>query len=214
MEAYLDKTHLLMKKNQFALAGLLAPTIFWITYAIHSNRRPAYSFLTKVISELGSLDAPNKWTWNISGYIIPGLLISVYSFGLFKAISTDQGSKWPMIGFVLCGLFMALSGIFPGDFDNRQSATMVLHVIGSFGSYIFFLVGAFSYPKQMKKSDYWKTAVKPTLLFTWLTILFGVWPYIFPTMPAVGQRVIFFFFFLWVFYTAIKLIKMPSRINE
>ena len=201
-----------MTQKQFAVLGLLGPILFLLTYLIMSFLRPEYSFLTKAVSELGSLDAPNKWTWNIFGYIITGLLISIYSFRLFKSISNGQGNKLPLIGFGLSGLFMSLSGIFPGDFDNKQSTTMLLHTIGSFGSYVFFLIGAFTYPRQMKRTEYWKQAIKPTLRFTWLTILFGAWPFIFTSIPAVGQRLVFFFYFMWIFYTALRLYKEP-RLN-
>ena len=74
-----------------------------------SNLRPEYNLFHKAVSELGSLDAPNKWTWNILGYILTGILIAVYSFGLFKNISNGQESKLPLIGFVLSGLFMSIS---------------------------------------------------------------------------------------------------------
>lgn len=176
-----------------------------------SNLRPEFNLFHKAISELGSLDATNKWAWNIFGYILPGVLIAVYSFGLFNNISTGQGSKLPLIGFVLSGLLMSLSGVFPADMDNRTSSTTLLHMVGSFGSYIFFLIGAFTYPKQMKKSEYWKKSIKPTLIFTWLTIIFGNWFFVFPNIPSVGQRIVFFFYFMWIFYTAIQLYKQPEN---
>jgi len=84
---------------------------------------------------------------------------------------------------------------------------MLFHTIGSFGSYIFFLIGAFTYPGQMKKTDYWKQSIKPTLIFTWLTIVFGAWPFVFPNIPALGQRLVFFFYLFWIFYTALRLYK-------
>lgn len=200
-----------MTKKTYAIFGISATILFWATYIIMSNLRPEYNLFHKAVSELGSLDAPDKWFWNIFGYILPGVLIAFFSYGLFKNISNGQGSKLPLVGFVLSGLFMSLSGFFPGDFDDRQSATMVLHTVGSFGSYIFFLLGAFTYPKQMKKSEYWKKSIKPTLTFTWLTILFGSWPFIFISHPSVGQRIVFFFYFAWIFYTAMKLYKHPKE---
>jgi len=198
-----------MRDKQYAIIGIVAPILFWSTYFLIAGARPEYSFYTKAISELGSVDAPHKWTWNILGYGVPGLLNSIYAYGLFQSVS-KSGSKLPLIGVMLSGLFMSLSGIFPGDFDNKQSTTMLLHTIGSFGSYLFFLLGAFTYPKQMKTDVYWQSAVKPTVTFTWLTILFGTWPFLFPATPAVGQRFVFLFYFLWIFYTAIKLYKKPS----
>lgn len=199
-----------MTNKTYGIIGISATILFWATYIIMSNLRPEYNLFHKAVSELGSLDAPNKWAWNVLGYIITGVLIAIYSFGLHKNISNGHGSKLPLTGLGLSGLFMSLSGVFPGDFDNRQSTTMLLHTVGSFGSYLFFLIGAFSYPKQMKKSEYWKKAIKPTLIFTWLTIIFGSWPFIFTSYPSVGQRIVFFFYLLWIFYTAIRLYKQPE----
>ena len=166
---------------------------------------------TKAISELGSIDAPRKWIWNGLGYIITGILIAIYALGLYKNIAVEKSSKIPLYGILLSGVFMVISGIFPGDFDNAQSTTMLLHTVGSFGSYIFFLIGAFTYPKLMRKSEYWKPAIKPTLIFTWLTILFGSWAFLFPNIPAFGQRIVFLCYFLWIMYTAIRLYRQPNE---
>ena len=199
-----------MTKKTFALLGISAVVLFWSAYLTMSNARPEYNLFHKAISELGSMDAPDKWTWNTLGYILPGLLIAIFSFGLYEKISKGQGSKLPLIGLVASGLFMSLSGLFPGDFENRQSTTMLLHTLGSFGSYIFFLIGAFTFPKQMEKSPYWKKAVQPTLIFTWMTIVFGSWPFVFKSYPSVGQRIIFFFYFMWIFYMAVQLYRSPK----
>ena len=200
-----------MTNRQYAVTGFLAPIIFWATYFIMAGQRSEYSFLTKAVSELGSVDTPDKWVWNIFGYIIPGMLTAIFSVGLYRNIVTEKATKLPLIGIALSGLLMAVSGVFPGDFDNRQSTTMLLHTLASFGSYLFFLVGAFTYPKQMKRSAYWKKSVKPTLIFTWLTIICGAWPFIFTSFPSVGQRLVFFFYLLWIFYTAILLYKQPHK---
>lgn len=200
-----------MTPRHYALIGMAAPILFWSTYFIMAGLRPEYSFYTKAISELGSVDAPHKWIWNSLGYGVTGLCISVYAYGLFRSVAGKGASKLSLIGLMLSGLFMSFAGIFPGDFDNKQTTTMLLHTLGSFGSYLFFLLAAFTYPKHMHTSTYWKQASRPTLLFTWLTILFGAWPFLFPSMPAVGQRFVFLFYFVWIFYTAIKLYRQPFK---
>lgn len=194
-----------MTAKKYAILGFAAPTLFLITYVILANLHPDYSLLTKAVSELGAVNTPNNMIWNILGYIIPGVLISLFSIGLLKKGPTEASGKVPFIGIFLSGAFMALSGIFPGNFDDRRSFTMLIHTIGSFGSYLFFLLGAFTYPKRMAESVHWKSAIKPTLLCTWLTIVFGSWPFIFPNMPALGQRVVFAFYFLWIVVAAQKL---------
>lgn len=196
-----------MTTKQYALLGLLSPIMLWTTYFIMANSRPEYSFKYKAISELGSLDAPNLWTWNVFGYIIPGLLISLFSIGLHQSVLQGKANKLPLYGLFCSGLFMSFSGIFPADMENRNSLTTILHMVGSYGSYISFLMVAFSYPKQWKKDNYWAAAIKPTLIFTWLTILFGTWYIMFPSIPSVGQRLVFLFYFSWIIFTAYKLFK-------
>lgn len=168
-----------MTNKTYGIIGIAAPIVFWTTYFIMSTIRPEYSMLTKAISELGSVDAPNKLIWNSIGYITTGLLIAIFAVGLYKNMVIDKSSKLPLLGILFSGVFLSISGIFPGDFDNRESTTMLFHTIGSFGSYIFFLVGAFTYPKLMNKTGYWKSAKRPTLIFTYLTILFGAWIFYF-----------------------------------
>ena len=81
---------------------------------------------------------------------------------------------------------------------------------GSFGSYVFFLIGAFTYPKLIKKDNYWKSSNKLLLTFVWLTIFFGNWPFVFPNYPSVGQRIVFFFYFAWIIFASYKLYKFPD----
>lgn len=73
-----------MSRKQFAIIGMVVSILFWVLYFIMSSLRPEYSFKTDAVSELGTIDAPNKWLWNIFGYFFVGLMISLYSFGLFK----------------------------------------------------------------------------------------------------------------------------------
>lgn len=200
-----------MKNKGFAISGLASVILLWTTYFVMANRRPEYSFKYKAISELGSLDAPNLWLWNILGYIIPGLLIALFSFGLYKYSAEKSSSKIPLYSLLLSGLFMSFSGVFPADMDHRKSTTTILHMIGSYGSYISFLFAAFAYPKIWNKNIQWLPIVKPTLICVWLTLIFGSWYLFFPNIPSVGQRIVFFLYFLWITITAINLYIQKSE---
>ncbi len=200
-----------MNNKISAILGIASAILLWTTYFIMANMRPEYSFKYKAISELGSFDAPNLWFWNIFGYIIPGLLIAMFSIGLYKCSSEDKDSKIPYYALILSGLFMTLSGIFPADMENRKSTTTIVHMIGSYGSYISFLFAAFTYPKLWKNNKNWQRIVKPTLTCTWLTIIFGSWYFFFPNIPSVGQRIVFFLYFLWIIISAINLYKTTKE---
>jgi hypothetical membrane protein len=199
--------HGYMNKKTTALIGLLAPCLFVVTYSIMTNLRPEYDLRYKAISELGSLDAPHKWAWNIVGYIIPGILIALFAVGLQRAMPQGYTRRLPMYGLLLSGALMALAGIFPADMDNRRSATMLLHVVGSWGSFIGFLVAAFSYPRQWKKDPYWQKISRPSLVLVWLAIVWGAWPFVFPQMPALGQRFVFLFYYSWILLLAYRLYR-------
>lgn len=199
-----------MNTRIYAIAGILAPAIFLITYLIMSISRPEYSNFTKAISELGSVDAPNKLYWNFFGYIIPGLLIVLFSLGLKKHFQNTPG-KVPFIALALSGFFMAMAGVFPGDFDNKASLTSTLHAIGSFGSYIAFLVAAFTFPKLLSYVDKWENLRNPLYLLTFGSFLFGTWPFIFTSMPSIGQRFVFACYFGWVLLCAFSLYACSKR---
>jgi len=193
-----------MNTRNYAVAGILAPVIFLITYLIMSNSRPEYSNFTKAVSELGAVDAPDKLYWNVLGYIIPGMLIVVFSLGLKKHFQYTA-EKIPFIAIALSGFFMAVSGVFPGDFDNKTSLTSLLHIVGSFGSYFAFLFAAFTFPKLLRLDNDWQNLQKPLYILTYVSIAFGTWPFIFPTMPSIGQRFIFACYFGWVLLCAFRL---------
>jgi hypothetical membrane protein len=59
-----------------------------------SSLHPNYSHFTKAISELGSLDAPNLWVWNIGGYILPGVAVSLLGLGLARHFYGEKGAGW------------------------------------------------------------------------------------------------------------------------
>jgi len=194
-----------MTAKDYSLVGISATILFWSTYFIMSSLRTEYSHFTKAISELGTTDAPDKWIWNVLGYIFPGLMIALFSIGLFQGIKVEVKGQWPLYGIMLSGVFMAMSGIFPADMEDRSSLTTIMHTIGSFGSYLFFLIGGFAYPRIMRRSGYWRSSATILLIFVWCTIVFGSWYFIFPQMPGIGQRIIFSFYFGWIFYAAVKL---------
>ena len=200
-----------MNNRGFALSGMASAFLLWTTYFVMANMRPEYSFKYKAISELGSLDAPNLWFWNVLGYVIPGLLIAIFSIGLNKYSAEKNSSKIPYYGLALSGLFMTLSGIFPADMENRKSITTILHMIGSYGSYVSFLFAAFTYPKVWKKNKDWQPIIRPTLICVWLTIIFGSWYIFFPNIPSVGQRIVFLLYFLWIVITAIRLYRIKTQ---
>jgi hypothetical protein len=101
--------------------------------------------------------------------------------GIERRFAGERGARLPARALVASGLLIALSGVFPGDFDNRTSATMIVHGVGSIGSFVAFLVSAFSLPRVLNRFDGWRRFRWPSLAVTWASILwvgpigYGLW---------------------------------------
>lgn len=91
---------------------------------------------------------------------------------------------------------MLLSGVFPGDFENRTSTTMLLHTIASILSYLFFLIGGFGLLKISAKSEIFKGLHYYLLVILLLSIITGFVRY--GDMPGLGQRITFMCYFVWI----------------
>lgn len=183
----------------------MAPVMFFITYIILAGLRPEYSMYYKAVSELGDVDAPYRWWWNVFGYILPGLLVSGWAFRQHPILVTGGGGRLALWGLITSGLMMALSGIFPGDFENRQSITMLLHSVGSFGSYVGFLMAAFVYPRVA--APIWQPMLRRARWMAWLSVAAGSWPMWVPEYPAIGQRVVFACYWSWMIYLSVSQLR-------
>ncbi len=170
-----------------------------------SSVRPEYSHATKAISELGSLDAPNLWAWNIGGYILPGLCIALLGVVLARHFRGKKGGTWVSLPLIGSGLSMAMSGVFPGDFDNRTSATMILHATGAIGSFIAFLVCGFAAPALLRRHSAWRAYAWPSLTIVILSIVSGFVRS--DNAPGIGQRIGFALFSMWIALIGVGLFR-------
>ena len=179
--------------------GILAagiPIWFTLLYCSMASMRPEYSHLHKAVSELGSLDAPYGWIWNIGGYIFSGIVISLLGMGLVRNLGTSWGTKIACYSLVLSGLMMVLSGVFPGDFENRTSFTMVMHTIGALGTFLAFLICGFMLPGILRRNRDWRAYAWPSLALVILSIAVGFMRS--GNTPGLGQRLGFACFFAWI----------------
>lgn len=194
-----------MNQKSHALAGIAAPMLFVSAYLFATAARPEFNHFTKAVSELGAIHAPNAVFWNVLGFICPGLMIAFFAVGFHQAVAQADEGRLPFYALLLSGILMAVAGLFPGDFEHSTSFTTVMHAVGSFGSFIAFLVAAFTYPLYLRKSDFWEKTIVPSLTFTWLCILSGFLRT--GIAPGISQRVGFAFYFLWIAFMAINLFR-------
>ena len=197
--------------RKIAASAIVVPVWFAVTYLAMSSARPEYRHLTKAISELGSLDAPNAWIWNVCGYIIPGLVIAALGWGVRSRFAHESGAALPSWALIASGLCIALSGVFPGDFEDRTSTTMILHAVGSIGSFVAFLVSAFMLPRVMRRHPGWSRCVWPSLTVAVASICTGFLRT--GDAPGLGQRLGFACVFLWVALIGYALYRDPTPVG-
>ena len=193
-------------KKQAGLLAMITPVWFVGVYLFMSSLRPRYSHLTRAISELGTLDAPHGVYWNVLGYVLTGLAIAVLGLGMKNEFTPlARKSRWPACALMLSGLFMTLSGIFPGDLAHRTSLTTTMHLVGSFGSYVAFLVAGLWFPVYFRKNPGWRMFFWPSLILVVASLLTGVLRQ--GDMPGLGQRLTFACYFGWIFLAGLRLYK-------
>lgn len=201
-------------RRLIAYMNVLMPLWFLALYLVMSSARKDYSHLTDAISELGSLDAPNLWAWNILGYVLPGITIALLGIALYRVFpSHPRRSKFAAFGLVGFGLLMALSGAFPANMSDLSSTTSEVHILCAMGSFPFFLVAGLLYPKIFLANGNWKWVSVPSLVLVMLSIASGLLRF-WGDYPGVGQRVTFVAVFLWLLFVSIafsRSIRYPNR---
>ena len=102
-----------MNKNKSILhLGFLVPVIFWLTLLLSGRIYPEYNHLSNLVSELGALDAPSRWVFNL-GLLMCALLSLVFSIRLVRACRRSGLSTLPAWLLTVHGLSMAAAAIFP-----------------------------------------------------------------------------------------------------
>lgn len=199
-----------MSNKTSGLIGIIAVTISILTIIIMATlRTDGYNHFQKAVSELGSLDAPNKWTFNIFGYIIPGILISNFSLNLLKKFRSNFLKSYPFYLLFLSGSFMVLAGTFPANMENKQSLITIIHLIGAGGSGVFWLLCALTLWWQLKKNYNWKTVSIITFLIPFGMII--AMSFVSKNSPGLSQRIAFASFYLYIIILAIKLLNQREE---
>lgn len=195
-----------MNKRIATMGGLavLLSTGTILTMAL--LRTDGYSHLTKAVSELGSLDAPHWQVFNMLGYVLPGLLIGVFAWGLGKNFASEFAHRLPFAMLAASGMLLALSGIFPMDMAHRLAPGSVLHQVGASGSGLAWLLSAFTLGRPLRRNPAWAGMARPLLGLVWATIaLIVLVGAVSPATPGLGQRVAFAGYFGFILVLARRL---------
>lgn len=106
--------------------GVLANIVFWLALFAFGSLRPGYDHVTKAISELGAIGAPNMLAWNLVGFVLTGILLTLAGDEIGRA----AGRPIARLLLVLSGLAFAATGV-PADMSSYQAPTTIAHLSAS-----------------------------------------------------------------------------------
>jgi hypothetical protein len=201
-----------------AWAGILAPIIFVGVFTIEGILRSGYDPMSMYISALSLGD--RGWI-QIANFLLLGLLLFVFTFGLSKEFRSAKVSRAGIITlYVISGLFL-ISGLFV--MDPAETPTDQLSVSGSIhgiaGGFVFLLMPIimFIFLRRFSSDSKWQS-------FRWWTLTlvvieaFVVIAFIYiseaPEQPnayanllGLFQRIALIPFMIWVLFFGIVMLQ-------
>ena len=142
--------------------GVVGPIFFTATYLIEGALHPGYDMVRQPISNLELVT--NGWTQS-ANFIIFGLLIVCFAFGLRKELVRGVGATWiPLLqGLVALGLI--ISGVFVHD---------PLHTSGDILSFSALVVSCFVFAMDTRWRGWATYSIVTGVLVLLFVIAFGV----------------------------------------
>ena len=207
-----------MTGRQAGVAGIVALLVFWTGLAGFAAWHPDYSHSTKAISELGVIGAPHALAWNILGFMIPGVLLTICGAGLARSIDGRRGLLWWTL--VLSGVGFAGTGLIPAEMHNGSplptSPLTIGHALMSILSGLAWSTATFALASSVRRNPDWSG----TTLVAWALALAGLLgvcarflPF-FEHRPGLGQRAAFAVYFGWYLVMCIYLVTAKHRRRE
>ncbi len=203
-----------IKFKLFALCGILSPLVYIVAVALGGILDPSYSHVTKTVSELVQLGAPNRELLNAL-FVVYNVLIIPFGVGLYCAIGKGRLRNVVSAALILTGLLgVVVTLFFPLD-AGGQSVTftgmMHLVVVGMVVPCTFaFELGFW---QIARKDSLWRILDKFSLALFVITLISGVATAAFVSSNFRGllERITIGSTLLWIEVIAMKLISISKK---
>lgn len=203
-------------QTMLAVAGLVAPVMFWIISITAGLIRPGYNPIRQFGSELGI--GPHAWLQN-TNFILFGVLELAFAYGLHRGINHGQGSRIGPALLALGAMAMLLVGIFPMSIGphtlhgsiHARAAQVLYYALP-----LAFLVMA----PRLSDDRPWRgyspySVMLGIIAFMLATLLvWGFGPTWLVTRMGLVQRLLFAVAFGWLEILALRLLVLSLRRNQ
>jgi hypothetical membrane protein len=212
-----------MSMKYFAIAGILAPLLYFSMVIILGLLDPNYSHMTKMMSILGGVGGIRGLVFNL-GVSLVGVLSILFAVGLHKSINQGKGSKIGPILLSIGGIGLIGSGIFH---CNLNCANVIveknligsLHMLSAFIAGMCLSISPFFIFARLKHDPRWKKYRPFTLIVAILANIPGIFLWItlatirFPEIEGLIQRLGLVFTLVWIAIMSLKMLKFSINGN-
>jgi hypothetical membrane protein len=101
-----------MKTKYLLYTGIVIPVIFWVTTFICGLIQGDYNHLTRMVSELGSIETTSQYTFT-AGLLLCSILSISFVVGLFRTCKEMRISVIPIVIILSFSISIAGAAIFP-----------------------------------------------------------------------------------------------------
>ena len=213
-----------MTERTAGVAGVAAVVVFWTALFIFAAAYPGYSHSHKAISELGALGAPHALWWNLFGFIVPGVLLSMCGAGVAKAIE-GSGRRTALYWLlVMSGVGFAGTGLIPAEMRDgspfMRSPFTLGHVLMTFLSGIPWVIAAFLLIGRAKRNPAWHRSRRLIIILAGVCVagfIVNILAQAIPVLahrPGLAQRISFGVYFTWFLVMAVQLLVRAPRARQ
>lgn len=195
-----------MNARIIGFVGLAATIWFWVALFLFAAFVPNYTHATKAVSELGALGTPNAVLWNVFGFGLVGVCLTLSGFQAARLIKPD--SKVASVTLLLSGVAFALTAI-PADMNDLSAFTSRGHIVASVATGGLWFIGAACLVGGNAAGKYHFNFVTLASLFAVVvTILIRGADVM---MPGYGQRLSLLVYFVWFAYVSVITMTEAGR---
>lgn len=195
-------------KKLLALCGMLSGVVFLLALILFGALTPGYSHLSNAVSELGMQKSSFPMLFNLTGFLLPGILAVLFSAGFYINTRPHIGSLLVTVLTGISGLGFALLGVFPAANNFGSSVETQLHFTMVTVNYLPFLMLTFLYPFRVRHPHWIRLK-----FFALATGVIAISSFFIPPslLPAgISQRLGLGIYFVWLFVMGLSLYKQPN----
>jgi len=192
-----------------AISGMVSVIWWWIVVIVLAAMWPGYSHISQWMSELGGYGSPVALLFNVLGFIVTGLLMIAFGYGVYRGSDAKVGSFL----FVLMGVVVFMEGFFP--WPGTPFTEMIHDSIFIIGA-IAVNIAMFAFSRSFKRDERWRSIWGYTLfsgiitLILFMVINFQYYASAWLEFAGLTQRIWMLILMQWIFVMAFTLFRLSE----